>query len=228
DEQIPNRLEAVMSVPEDAEEYNMDHKRRGYAVIFNHTVFDTPDYEFRNGSLIDVKKLQEKLRDLEFEVKIYHNFTYKKITSVLSKLAKEDHSEADCLVVVVMTHDNFINSIIQACRGRREYDGVLMRSSDVLETDNKNSSYTIPIYADFLMAYSTIKNYRAYRHAEQGSWFIQALCQELNQEDDLLQILTRTTRRVSLMQTPDGNKQIPTVTTMLTRNLYFRPKNEKP
>jgi hypothetical protein len=65
---------------------------------------------------------------------------------------------------------------------------------------------------------------------EKGSWFIQSLCKELNASDNLLQILTRTSRRVTQLESKSdekefhGKKQVPSVTTMLTRDLYFQPK----
>lgn len=75
--------------------------------------------------------------------------------------------------------------------------------------------------------------YYAWRSPESGSWFIQALCTELNQhgtEYDILRLMTAVNRRVAITYEShsDGNKdkkkQMSTVLSTLTRLLYFRPK----
>ena len=75
--------------------------------------------------------------------------------------------------------------------------------------------------------------FTSFRNPESGSWFIQALCQVLAQqsrEEDLLSIMTTVSRRVAIgfeSNTPqDSNmhqrKQIPCVTSLLTRKVYFK------
>jgi caspase-like apoptosis-related cysteine protease len=77
-------VDAEMPVAWDADEYNMQHKRRGHAVIFNHDTFDSSDYEPREGSQIDVKNLEEAFRSLLFDVTIHNNLEYSKIKKVIS------------------------------------------------------------------------------------------------------------------------------------------------
>lgn len=62
-----------MPVAWDASEYNMKHKRRGHAVIFNHDIFDTNDYAPREGSELDVKSLDETFTSLLFKVTTHNN-----------------------------------------------------------------------------------------------------------------------------------------------------------
>ncbi|PSN50060.1 hypothetical protein C0J52_04212 [Blattella germanica] len=75
----------------------------------------------------------------------------------------------------------------------------------------------------------------SWRNPRQGSWFIQALCEELRingQKRDLLTMMTFVCRRVAIDYqsfVPDDDhmdrkKQIPSITSMLTRLVYFRPK----
>jgi caspase 7 len=93
--------------------------------------------------------------------------------------------------------------------------------------------------ADFLVAYSTIAGYYSWRNSQNGSWFIQSLCHVLNERgrtDELLQLLTAVNRRVAYhfeSNTADpamsGKRQIPCIVSMLTKELYFRPKlTDKP
>ncbi|CAL8126738.1 unnamed protein product [Orchesella dallaii] len=89
--------------------YNMNHPRRGKAVIFNFDRWDntnipTLDLPPRLGSEKDKKDLSDCLRDLSFEVITHDNLKRQKFDKVLDKLRREDHSEADCLVVAIMTH----------------------------------------------------------------------------------------------------------------------------
>jgi hypothetical protein len=78
-------VDVEMPVAWDADKYNMQHKRRGHAVIFNHDTFDHPrDYKHREGSQIDVKNLQEAFSSLLFDVTIHNNLEYLKIKEVIS------------------------------------------------------------------------------------------------------------------------------------------------
>lgn len=73
--------------------------------------------------------------------------------------------------------------------------------------------------------------YYSWRNPGQGSWFVQALCNVLNESGkqlEILQILTRVnymvaTNFVSWSEDPrfSEKKQIPCVVSMLTKELYF-------
>lgn len=107
----------------------------------------------------------------------------------------------------------------------------------VTQTDGDSSmSYKIPVHADFLIAYSTIPGFYSWRNTTRGSWFMQSLCAELaanGKRYDILTLLTFVCQRVAVdfeSCTPDTpemhqQKQIPCITTMLTRILRFHDKN---
>jgi caspase 7 len=124
---------------------------------------------------------------------------------------------------------------IQACQGDQLDGGVMLRDRTETDSGGSQMSYKIPIHADFLIAYSTIPGFYSWRNTTKGSWFMQALCQELKQHGkklDLLTLLTFVNQRVALdyeSNTPDtafmhAQKQIPCITTMLTRLLFFKDK----
>jgi caspase-like apoptosis-related cysteine protease len=82
---------------------------------------------------------------------------------------------------------------------------------------------------------SLFSGYFSWRNPDKGTWFIQCLCQELQEKaatKDLLKIMTCTSRRVALDhesyndQIPwqHQQKQVPSFNSMLIRDLYFRPK----
>jgi len=61
-----------MPVENYAEEYNMNHSRRGKAVIFNHDAFEDQSVH-HIGSAVDVSVLKETYGALGFEVAVYEN-----------------------------------------------------------------------------------------------------------------------------------------------------------
>lgn len=121
---------------------------------------------------------------------------------------------------------------IQACQGSKLDDGVLVRQSR--DSVDAVSYFKIPSYADFMIAYSTIPGFYSFRNTEKGSWFIRALCQVLEKyymEHDLLTMMTIVSQRVaydytSLAAAPEFSqkKQVPCITSMLTRRIFLHPK----
>lgn len=120
---------------------------------------------------------------------------------------------------------------IQACRGVRLDKGVKI----IHETDSKRTTYSIPAYADIMVAYSTYDGFYSWRNPDSGSWFIQALCEELDlhgRTRDLLSLMTFVNRRVAIeyqSYVPENEKfhakkQIPSIVSMLTRLVYFPDK----
>ncbi|CAL7934037.1 unnamed protein product [Xylocopa violacea] len=122
---------------------------------------------------------------------------------------------------------------IQACQGDKLDSGTTLKERT--ETDGQPAStFRIPCQADFLIAYSTVPGYYSWRNTTRGSWFMQSLCMELRENGtryDLLTLLTFVCRRVALdyeSNTPENitmhqQKQIPCISTMLTRLLKFTP-----
>jgi len=257
-----------MPVERDSEVYNMNHPRRGIAIIFNHMNFDPRlGLKQRNGTNVDRDSLRSVLKGLDFEVKVYNDLYFKQLERVLEEVACHDHTDADCIFVAVLSHGEMgilyaqdqpfkpdrlwchFNAekcptlagkpklfFIQACQGDQLDGGVRLHAVAKTETDSNAHTYKIPSHADFLIAYSTIPGFYSWRNTSNGSWFVQALCKELNSETaaarDLLSILTRVARRVALdfqSNTPGDymmheRKQIPCITSMLTRDIYFTAK----
>ncbi|XP_033747025.1 caspase-3-like [Pecten maximus] len=127
---------------------------------------------------------------------------------------------------------------IQACRGSQFDDGLGVTVADaegVMEVDRTVRTQSIPAEADFLVAYSVVPGYYSWRNSTNGSWFIQALSLALDDEKlkdlDFLRLLTVVNRKVAYhfqSQTSDPRmamkKQIPCITSMLTKEIYFNPK----
>ncbi|XP_017865459.1 PREDICTED: caspase-1 [Drosophila arizonae] len=261
-----NKYVARMTTDRYAKEYNMNHKHRGQALIFNHEHFTIPYLSTRRGTNVDSEQLTKALERLGFEVSVHKDCILSEILNVVSKAAAKDHTDNDCIVIAVMSHGEHghlyakdvqyrLDSIwtyftanncptlagkpklffIQACQGDKLDPGTTMVKET--ETDGDSStSYKIPTHADFLFSYSTIPGYFSWRNTDNGSWYIQSLIKELNEngkEYNMLTLLTFVSQRVAVdyeSNVPsnplmDRQKQIPCVTSMLTRILRF---NDKP
>ena len=68
-----------MPTTKDAEHYNMNHRRRGKAFIFNHMNFDPRlNLNTRNGTNADRDNLRINLRQLDFDVEVSRGLPIKR------------------------------------------------------------------------------------------------------------------------------------------------------
>ncbi|GAA6078781.1 caspase-6-like isoform X1 [Tachysurus ichikawai] len=236
-------------------EYEMNHKRRGLALIFNHEDFKSL-WE-RRGTKIDRDNLKQRFQALGFEVNIHDNKNKTEVLEEIRKAAEMDHADADCVVCIFLTHgkegqisawDEMINikEITDPFRGDQcknlvgkpkififqKYEdavtGMVGGFSDDTEEDLPYI-YTIPAGADFLMCYSVAEGFYSFRDINSGTFYIQDLCETLEQHGSTLEfteLLTLVNLKVSQRDANLGHsmpkKQMPCFTSMLTKKLYFR------
>ena len=124
----------------------------------------------------------------------------------------------------------------QACRGHSSDSGYYLgRGVSDLQRDGKGNSpaVCIPSDSDILIAYATSpgrvanKNVDYYAHSEPiaHSWFLDALCQVLEayaHKDDLLSMLTKVNRHVSLFGNSDIGMQVPSQFSTLTKKVFLK------
>lgn len=88
-----------------AEQYKMNHRRRGVALIFNHEHFYwqlmLPE---RRGTSADRHNLKRSLTDLGFEVRDFENLRADDVLQKVHEASQDDHSDADCFVCVYLSH----------------------------------------------------------------------------------------------------------------------------
>nr|XP_033338475.1 caspase-1-like [Megalopta genalis] len=269
DEYFPKPVHLVKSpVTKNDTYYNMNHKRRGKCVIFNHDVFDSGE-KHRDGSKLDVKMIETIFQDvLEFEVIPYHNLTNNEITETTKRLSAENHSDSDCFCMFILTHGTSGDTLaasdcyyplksiwqkftgdhcptlvgkpklffVQACRGDQYDAGVGVYSTENSETDSVAvASYKIPTHADFLIAHSTMDGFYSWRNPTEGTFYVQQLCEvikEYRHNHDLTEMMTIIARIVAneyasshYLPHKDDQKQMPTITSTLTRKILFTKKN---
>ncbi|CAO1443301.1 unnamed protein product [Diamesa hyperborea] len=244
------------------------HDKRGIALIFNHEKFIDPVYSKRKGTKKDGDDLKDVLKKLNFDVRYYMNLKLDEIKQILYEVSLEDHSNNDCLLVSVMSHgdkddkilaqdeeyfvqelwENFIGDncvsligkpklfFIEASRGENIDFGVPHND----EVDSIKKEFLIPKLADLLVLKSTAEGHHTFRNPSKGSWFIQALCEELKNNlkeihlgDDFMQVLTRVNRRVAfdkIANAPNNieynnGKQMPNILSFLTKSFVFSKKS---
>ncbi|XP_052899157.1 caspase-like [Anopheles moucheti] len=248
------------------EEYDTSNPRRGVAIILHHENFELMSK--REGSRRDRDTAITVLTNMQFDVRVYDDLRFEELQTVLERLAGEDHSASDCLLVMIMTHgdddvlyaydgvysvdvlfERFMGDacptllgkpklfFVQACRGTEFDKGVKLRQCGLDEDNSTAHKYVIPTTADLLVMYSSYKGHVSWRSTVGGSWFIQALCAELEiswRHLELLQLLTAVSRRVAYdyqsnvpqSETMNAMKQMPSIVSMLTKLVYFPVKKE--
>ncbi|NXL74819.1 CASPA protein, partial [Leptocoma aspasia] len=85
---------------------------------------------------------------------------------------------------------------------------------------------SIPEEADFLLGMATVDGCVSFRHVEEGTWYIQALCSKLQllvpRGEDILSILTQVNEDVARRDSSSGTKkQMPQPVYTLRRKLIF-------
>ena len=105
--------------------------------------------------------------------------------------------------------------ILQSCRGSTMDQG--------LSPDGR-----IPNGSDFLLSFATLHGYAAFRHQNNGSYFIQYLCDTFNEKNiahyDVVSLMTQVTGKVADEDLKEGcitRKQNPETTFTFRRLLYF-------
>ncbi|XP_043945789.1 caspase-3 isoform X1 [Protopterus annectens] len=240
--------------------YRMDYPEVGKCVIINNKNFDpSTGMSPRTGTDVDAGNVYKAFSELGFKCEVQNDLKSNQMIQLLKKVSLEDHTKRACFACVLLSHgDNGViygtdgcfkieeltcgfkgnrcRSLagkpklffIQACRGDELDSGV---EADSATDAEEGSLQKIPVEADFLYAYSTAPGFYSWRNTQNGSWFIQSLCQVLKQygkTHDMLHILTQVNYKVargyeSSSNVPGFNakKQIPCIVSMLTKALYF-------
>ncbi|KAK1166200.1 caspase-8-like [Acipenser oxyrinchus oxyrinchus] len=116
---------------------------------------------------------------------------------------------------------------IQACQGGNCQQPVRVQGDfegHEMEPEEDTGTNTIPNDSDFLLGMATLEGYLSFRFPDKGSYYIQALCKNLEllcpRNYDILSILTIVNREVSEESIPRA-KQMPEPRYTLTKELRF-------
>ncbi|XP_075992561.1 caspase-1-like [Anticarsia gemmatalis] len=143
---------------------------------------------------------------------------------------------------------------VQACRGAK-FDNGIQLNKKVTDDDTTTNQFDSnintatqmneesalsrnPTYPDILLALSTVAGYYSWRNSENGSWFIQSLCEKLAErahDTDILNVLTLVNHKVAVHYESDtvdpssrNKKEMPNFSSTLTRLLVLSHKTETP
>ncbi|XP_076845601.1 caspase-6-like [Brachyhypopomus gauderio] len=87
------------------EEYQMNHRHRGLALIFNQEMFYWHlRMNPRSGTNADKFRLIKRFQDLGFEVKAYDDYRRNEILKIITEAAESNHADADCFVCIFLSH----------------------------------------------------------------------------------------------------------------------------
>ncbi|XP_045463169.1 caspase-1-like [Harmonia axyridis] len=102
-QQLPLDEHGLSSLSLNDSRYYMNHPKRGVALIFNHMNFNS-NLPTRQGTNKDKDDLESLFTKLKFRVESYDDLTKEQIRNVLVSVASTDHTDEDCLVVVILSH----------------------------------------------------------------------------------------------------------------------------
>ena len=101
---LPSQTVGRSEIRKDAREYKMNHRRRGRAVVFNQINFSSAGWPKRHGAETDGENLTQTLSALGFTVDVYVDRQSNEIEAILKEVQKDDHSDADCVLVAMLSH----------------------------------------------------------------------------------------------------------------------------
>lgn len=128
--------------------------------------------------------------------------------------------------------------LIQSCQGERLDFGVQVQTDqvDARPSFERQHLKNFRPQKDFLIAYASVPGFQSFRNEENGSWFIQTLCETIDNykyDYDFLKILTITSHAIAYNKQSEnenekknGMKQMPCIATMLTKQLKFPKKKD--
>ncbi|XP_047481213.1 caspase-1-like [Penaeus chinensis] len=99
-----DRPDAPMPVGPKEPNYNMQHKKRGHAVILAYENFSSYGPPRRSCAENDVDIVTAAFKKLKFTVRTSWDLKRDDFLKVLKQESLSDHSDHDCLVVVLMSH----------------------------------------------------------------------------------------------------------------------------
>ncbi|XP_026285621.1 caspase-2 isoform X1 [Frankliniella occidentalis] len=104
DNRLPHSS-AMAPAKKNATHYNMEHKERGLALIFNHENFSIPRLNLKSSPrIVDCENFKNTLESIGFKVHIYSDFTVSEINEVILEVASDNHSDRDCLFIAVLSY----------------------------------------------------------------------------------------------------------------------------
>uniref|UniRef100_A0A8C3CBT5 Caspase 8 n=1 Tax=Cairina moschata TaxID=8855 RepID=A0A8C3CBT5_CAIMO len=219
------------------EAYKMTSRPRGVCLILNNHNFakarkavpELKKMNDRNGTDVDAAALSKVFGTLHFIIEEYKDLTAEEIRKIVNIYRCKDHNDKDCFVCCVLSHGK--KGIIYGVDGQEVHIQELTTSftgQNCHSLAGKPKVFFVQACqeADFLLGMATLQDYVSYRSSSQGSWYIQSLCQHLENScprgEDILTILTAVNQEVSRkIDKQNAAKQMPQPSFTLRKKLIF-------
>ena len=225
-----------------------------HCYIFNNRDYlSNSGLEVRYGSERDVMRLNDMCDGLHFETDVFLDRTSSQARAIIRDISKRDYMNTGGVIVFLMSHGNksslsfingqniYLNEFIEPFKSNKTLQGKpkmffvqACRGEDVMsshvQTDSagvnnlQEEDITIPVEADFLYAFSTIEGFKSFRDPESGSWYIQILCdviEEYKATKDVSHILIKVNDLIAQRETNENKKMMPTYANQLRKLFYF-------
>lgn len=193
----------------------------GLALIFSNEYMKTPHWDTLTGTMIDAESMKSTFECLNFAVHYNSNTTRKELLDILHVVASyKKYPSSYRRIVVVFSGHGTINQqliteegepitveemlavfypetapnlggipklfFIDACRGDTGDPGV------VVPKGCEDVTLRVPHHGNFLIAYSTMPNYKSFEQKGKGGIWMTSLAAKLRDEDaSVLDILTK-------------------------------------
>lgn len=212
-----NSEELLEHLCETIPQYPMINSPHGHAIILNHHTFkdskNVIKLEDRHGTEKDVGALKELWEELDFEVKVYNDYTASEIEDLLKEIAMVwDHGRSDAFVFVILSHgyrggfyasdckkvdlENVESFLCEKCNGLKDKPKVFCVQACQIGDASEETRRGVGerrSRAHVLKFMSTVSNSLSYRDPHYGSVFVQAFVDAVRRHwrnHDLLQIGT--------------------------------------
>ncbi|XP_017768713.1 PREDICTED: caspase-8 [Nicrophorus vespilloides] len=213
----------------------------------------------RQGTKFDSNRLKEVFENFNFKVLLQRNKTHVEMISIIQDTLNQVKKEDSSLFIIFLSHgikgkvfaSNSIPLEIEQikkkmthCRNLKDKPKVLIMQScqgTEIYTENRTESNLTtdgpsmewdesPDVCDILEIWSTVPGYASFRDINKGTWFIQTLCDviENNNEEHLLDMCIRMQNIIKnkkgMIENGVIGKMAIEYTATFSKKIYFPPK----
>ncbi|XP_046736606.1 caspase-8-like [Diprion similis] len=224
----------------------------GLAIIFNQMHFSGPvQYDYRDGSQVDCDRIEDVFKNtFGFDTHVYLDLSRDEIFETLDEKLRDAKAKYDCFAVFILSHGtsgHVIASDGHKCTIEKIVEHICI---DVLQNKPKilviqacqtmeeimldgptSSRNTVDKNRDFILLCSTISGQPSARHPREGTWYIQVLCDVLDElrgkcigSDIPMEVQRRFAEKEGIVN-KTLYRQVPTIMCQTLTNKLILPYN---
>ncbi|XP_016994358.3 caspase-3 [Drosophila takahashii] len=201
--------------------------------IFNHT-FHGNEKKVRHGSEKDVEALFKTFGNLKCQVEEVKDPKKSDIKEKIANLSLKNFNHLSGVVIVILSHGGRKEKIETCDQQFYDLDDdvlfplfrnktligkpkilIVQACKDYMHRLQADSSIIDPVHSYYIKCYSTSEGLQSFRHTLEGSFYIQALCNEMDQHaltKDFKAIVEDVNVKVQNDCEKTGKQQVPAIT----------------